>query len=148
MKSWLPGQNSRAPSGPTHRDPLKQADDVHDRLKLITSVFRLLLTTSIHAGLLSLPANVNKVEEIKLPSNGERDHQYCCTVERSRRKTNASLHWKTTSFSQSHRMVMMASISVWTAVPPKIIPAQIPWSIMCFQFTDNGRINIIDGFFG
>jgi hypothetical protein len=45
-----------------HRDPLKQADDVLDRLKLITCVFRLLLTTSIHAGLLSLPANVNEVE--------------------------------------------------------------------------------------
>lgn len=30
-----------------------------------------------------------------------------------------------TSFSQSQRTVMMARMSVWTAVPP-IIPAQIP----------------------
>lgn len=33
---------------------------------------------------------------------------------------------KNTSFSQSHRTVMIAKITVWTAVPPKIIPPQIP----------------------
>lgn len=32
-----------------------------------------------------------------------------------------------TSLSQSQRMVMMARIKVWIAVPPKIIPAQIPY---------------------
>ena len=34
-----------------------------------------------------------------------------------------------TSFSQSHRAVMIAKITVWIAVPPKIIPPQIPCHI-------------------
>ena len=107
---------------------LNNFDDVLDRPELISSMFSLLLpTTSVHAGLLSLPASISKADQIKLLNNGERDHQ-CCTFQRSRRKRTTSLHWNITSFSQLHRIVMMVRISVWTAVPPKIIPAQIPWS--------------------
>lgn len=83
---------------------------------------KLFQPTSSHAYLLSPPAISNREKE-KKKKKDLAEHKLFLYW----RKVSALIKGLVTSLSQSQRMVMMARIKVWIAVPPKIIPAQIPY---------------------
>ena len=49
--------------------------------------------------------------------------------------TSEIVLYYSTSFSQSHRAVMIAKITVWIAVPPNIIPPQIPCHVKFYYIS-------------